>query len=454
MRTTQVYDSMMVKSQNMRSQNYALKAMTSFMAEPTLSLNVLADAVQNAGTKGGMANVGKAVGTFVISAAMQALVKAVMSSGRSPDKKKKFEEQFLTKWHSMFISEVDPLTLVPGYSDIIELLKNGELADDAWSALGKLKTIVQTGIKWGTGKSADHYRNFEDTVGQLAQLFTNVPVKNLMRDGRAIYNFFNPETYAQRETSSAMTEYGIKDSFYTADNMIGLVNSYLQMAGAGYGTTANDYYGRIYDAEKSGNKPEAQGMREYVTLKSTAEDPEKSMNEALRKLAKEDDDLTAEEKYRKQKEYGLIKGGSFIRDEYEAGNLTRKEAEKLYRQENPKATDKKVLEAFDKIDYEKKTGKEIDDYSNYTPLYDAIGNNKSDEIKAAVKYMLDNGYEAKDIKSQINSKIKKEYLPADSKTRTRLKDAMDKAYKALGFTVAEADKKVQEWIKESKKKTK
>jgi hypothetical protein len=274
-----------------------------------------------------------------------------------------------------------------------------------------------------------------------------------MRDSRAIYNFFNPDTYAKRDYSSAMTKYGIKDSFYSADNMIGLVNSYLQMADKGYGTSANDYYERIYDEEKNGNQQAAQDMREYVTLNSNAEDPQKNMNEGLQKLAKVDDSLTAEEKYQKQKEYGLVKGGSYILDEYEAGNLTRKDAEKLYREENPKKTDKEVLQAFDKIDYEKKTGKEADDYSNYTPLYDAIGNNKSDEIKTAVKYMLDNGYEAKDIKSQINSKIKKEYLPADSKTRTRLKDAMDKTYKALGFTVAEADKKVQEWIKEQKKGT-
>ena len=455
MRQTQVYDSMMVKSQNMRSTNYAIKAMTSFMAEPSLSLNVLADAVRNFNEKGGKLNMGKAAATFIMSAALQALVKAIMSSGRSPDKKKKFEEQFLTKWHSMFMSEVDPLTLIPGYSDIIELFKNGELADDAWGALGKFKTIAQTGIKWATGKSNDHYRNFEDTVGQLAQLMTNVPLKNLMRDARAIYNFFNPETYAKREYSSAMTKYGIKDSFYTADNMIGLVNSYLQMAGAGYGTTANDYYERIYGAEKAGNKQDAENMREYVLLKSTAEDPQKSMDAGLRKLAKNDDSLTAAEKYEKQKEYGLVNGGSYIKDEYEAGNLTRQEAEKLYRQENPNASDKDVMAAFDKIDYEKKAGKELDSYSNYTPLYDAISNNKSDEIKAVVKHMTDNGYKAEDIKKQLTTKYKQAYLDAKGSEKTKLMDALTKAYKAIGLSAEDALKIINGWKpkKDSSKQT-
>jgi len=455
MRTTQVYESLMVKSQNMRSQNYAIKAMTSFMAEPTLSLNVLADAVQNARSKEGMANLGKAVATFVLSAAAQAAVKAIMSSGRSPDKKKRLEEQFWTKWFSMFMSEADPLTLIPGYSDLIELAKNGELADDAWSVIGKLKTVLDTTGKWITGKNTDLWRNLEDTVGQVVQLFSEVPAKNISRDIRAMINFFKPGTYADREHSDAMVKYGIYDSIASMDNIIGVVNKYLQDYGAGYGTDAKDYYKRIYAAEKAGDKQAAQDMREYVTLKSTAKDPINSMNEGLRELAQKDDDLTAEEKYEMQKEYGLSKGGSYILSEYKAGNLTRKDAEKLYREENPKTSDKDVLEAFDKIDYEKQTGKEADKYSNYTPLYDAIGNNKSDEIKAAVKHMTENGYKAADIKTQINKVIKEQYMAADSATKTKLKDAMNKTYKALGYTVADADKTVQGWIKEknsSKKK--
>ena len=70
------------------------------------------------------------------------------------------------------MSEANPFTLIPGYSDIIELFKKGELSDDAMGVLGKLRNVIVTGIKWGTGKSTDTYRNFEDTAGQLFQLFT------------------------------------------------------------------------------------------------------------------------------------------------------------------------------------------------------------------------------------------------------------------------------------------
>ena len=64
MRATQVYDSVLVKSSNMRSQNFSMKALTSFMAEPTLTINVLADAYLNRNEKGGKMFLAKALGLF------------------------------------------------------------------------------------------------------------------------------------------------------------------------------------------------------------------------------------------------------------------------------------------------------------------------------------------------------------------------------------------------------
>ena len=46
--------------------------------------------------------------------------------------------------------------------------------------------------------------------------------------------------------------------------MIGMVNSYLQMAGAGYGTTNAAYYDRLYAATASGNKQAAEEIKDYL----------------------------------------------------------------------------------------------------------------------------------------------------------------------------------------------
>ena len=67
--------------------------------------------------------------------------------------------------------------------------------------------------------------------------------------------------------------------------------------------------------------------------------------------------MSSEEKLKKQQEYGLKDGSSWIRDEYKAGRLDRKTAEKLYREAHPKMTDKQIRESFDKIDEQRKAGK-------------------------------------------------------------------------------------------------
>ena len=77
--------------------------------------------------------------------------------------------------------------------------------------------------------------------------------------------------------------------------------------------------------------------------------------------------------------------------------------------------------------------------------------NKTEEIRSAVDRMVKLGYDAKAIKKEVNGNIKKQYLAADSDGRRRLMDAMEKAYKALGFTAEDADKTISSWTKEKQK---
>lgn len=458
MRQTQVYDSVMTKSQNMRSTHPFAKTITSFMAEPTLSMNVLADAFQNIKEKGGKAKAIKAVATFLLSAAAQAGAKAFFGAGRTPDKKKNREENFYNKFLYNLLSEANPFGLIPGYRQIIETLTNGEFKDDTMGMIAKAGEVLENIWKLATGEIGKKglYRDLEDSIGQALQLMTKIPAKNIMRDFRAMVNWFSGgtahgftgDTYAQRETSAAVLKYQLIDNLMSNDIM-GLVNKKLD--DAGYKTTNAAYYQRIVDAEKAGNQDAAEQMKEYLILKSDAADPEKAVNEAIRKLYKNDEDLSAEERLAKQKEYGLQAGGSFVTDEYKAGNLTRKDAERMYRAENPNASDKDVLKTFDKIDWEK-SGKDGEGYTNYTPLYEAIGNNRVEEIRAAVKHMTDNGYKAEDIKKQLTTKYKQAYLDAKGSEKTKLMDALTKAYKAIGLSAEEALKIINGWKTKKEKK--
>ena len=120
----------------------------------------------------------------------------------------------------------------------------------------------------------------------------------------------------------------------------------------GWETKNSAYYNRIYQADQQGKKTKVAELIEYLQKAKGVSD--ETLNQNLRKLYKEDDNLSSEEKLKKQQEYGLKDGSSYIRDEYKKGNIDRKTAEKLYKEAHPKMTDKQIKSTFDKIDEEKK----------------------------------------------------------------------------------------------------
>lgn len=440
-RKTQVYDSVMTKSQNMRSKHGFAKTVTSFMAEPTLSLNVLADAFQNVNEKGGKTKAIKAVVTFMLSAIAQASVKAFFSTGRTPDKKKNMEENYLYRLTYNLISEANPLGLIPGYSQLIDLAKNGELTDNSMSVIGKAKDIVTNiGQMINNGEEGKWYRRIEDSVGQFFQLATNIPMKNAMRDIRALANIFTGGnvseitggTYANRETSAAMLKYQTIDAMH-AEDLIGAVNAILKESGFdSYQATNSAYYQRIYNAEKSGNQKAADEMKEYLILKSTAEDPEETISEKMKGLVKEDPDMTYSQKIKALRDRGMKDDdiASWVLKQYKEGKLKKDEAEELWIEAYPGKTKDDAYFKFEQADYEKQTGENITD-TDWFRLNAAISSGKEADYKSAVKELMDHGYEEKKINDHTKSQITKMYKDG-SWTRQKAEEALKKYRKDLG----------------------
>ena len=462
MRRTQVYDSVLVKSANMRSTNTGMKIITSFMAEPTLSLNVLADAWVNLKEKGGKANAAKALATFMLSAAAQAGAKAFFSTGRSPDKKKTGKENYLYKLAYNLISEANPIGLIPGYSSIIDTLINGELTDNSMSVLAKAKTAADNLLKlMQGGEDMNLYRTLEDSLGQLVQIASNVPAKNIMRDFRAMVNIFSGgqaqgltgNSFAQRETSNAVLKYQLKDLLATED-VVGLLNK--SLGEAGYQTSTEAYYKRMYEADKAGKKNVMDEIAEYIK-NAKLNEPKKGtkddvINSKMRGLTKTDDSLTYQQKIKSLRDKGMANSDitSWLTTEYKEGNISKTEAASLYAKANPEMTENDIYWKLDLMDYEKETGKDAS--GKYYRLKDAMEENREASIKAEIKRLTEHGVEAKNIKSTITSEYKDKYLKADQSIRWRIRDAMEKAYRAMGLKAEDADKIIEGWIKESKKK--
>jgi hypothetical protein len=447
MRETQVYDSILVKSSNMRSQKMGLKVITSFMAEPTLSLNVLANAIQNTDLPGGKTKVAKAGATFLLSAILQAVVKGLMASGRTPDDKKTWLENFLNKLQYNLQNEANPISLIPGYSRIIELLKTGELQDDAMGAIGKLYTMINTARDAVTGNGRGWYRDLEDTVGQFAQMFTNVPAKNLMRDVRAIRNWIAGDTYAARPTSAAVLKYQAEANLYNGDNLLGTVNAWL--GEAGFRTTNKAYYQRIYNAIRKGDEAAAGEMKEYLMLGKGAK--EETISSGLNQIAKKDESTSAEEKIDLVGQNSTDKAtGDYVTKLLKDGEITAAQARKKLKELYPDKTDDDIWWQVDRIEYKKETGDDsVSGY--YYRLTDAMNANKAEKITAAVKDLLAHGVTKDKIKDRL-SKWKSLYMEADSAGKVKIRDAITKAYKAAGYTKADADKTITNWTKSKSKK--
>lgn len=145
---TQVMDSTLTRSELMRGKTLYSKAMTAFMAEPTLSYNLLMDAVSSyhldvrANGKQGAwrrnsAKIGTAFSTYVASAAFAAVVESVADAFRDDD-----NDEFWEKFLEALLGEGVTARIRGEKSteSILASLMSGNLAQDL-TIIGKLPYV-------------------------------------------------------------------------------------------------------------------------------------------------------------------------------------------------------------------------------------------------------------------------------------------------------------------------
>ncbi|MBQ3181648.1 MAG: hypothetical protein IJB50_02705, partial [Clostridia bacterium] len=185
---TQVYDSTISRSQMMRSKSTGAQMLTAFMSEPTVSLNLLMNAAEQAKTGGkeGKRFAAGAVAAFVGSVALNSLLKSFVTAARDDDEEETYFEKYVTAATDNFLSDVFPHNLIPFIKDIVSIYEGYtvERAD-----MNLFSDLAQS-IKYLNSESKTDYEKFESVLGSLAA-FLGLPVKNVLRDGRAVYNLCN-----------------------------------------------------------------------------------------------------------------------------------------------------------------------------------------------------------------------------------------------------------------------
>lgn len=186
---TQVYDSVLSRSSFMRSKNVFMNMVTSFMAEPTTTANMVESAFRSLqkGDKGKAAGIMASVMTsMLLNSALVSIVRAA----RDDDE----DETFLEKYAASFLSEVvdgiNPMTYLPWLRDIWSAFQGYDVERADMSIFSNVISGA-TSLVTALSKDEPDLEKIQELsfgiVGDIANIF-GLPVKNIVRDTRATVN--------------------------------------------------------------------------------------------------------------------------------------------------------------------------------------------------------------------------------------------------------------------------
>lgn len=323
---TQVYDSVMVKSQVMRNEG-RLKQYTSFMAEPTVTYNMVADALRE-GLSGHPKAMLGTIAAVVASIIYNNALKSIVLAGRDDDDEKApWGERWFRNFMEGNINDVVILNYVPIARDVWSMLMGYDVERPDASVINKgLALIVAI---------ADENKSVDDKLYSASQVLgtlTPVPIGNIWRDLRAVKNTFFKSATSDNEWRDNWTKYAMRDAVTSNTPLY----RYLGPSDAE----------RLYRAALEGDDAAVAEQRQYMIDYKGKDD--KKLNGSLKSFIKKgyiNGDMDDEQAIGMLTKYaGMAKGDaadsvlewsyeretgvaySDIKDSYLAGDITAEEA--------------------------------------------------------------------------------------------------------------------------------
>ncbi len=145
---TQVVDSVLHRSQMMRSKNFINKTVTSFMSEPTKAYNMLRSAVrdvQKNGWKKGWRRLVRVTVTHAATNIATAMAAALIDAMRDDDEEKKWAEKYWSAVGENTLDNLSPLNMLPYLKDVASLLSGYNLTRQEMAGL---VDVVNAGRAW------------------------------------------------------------------------------------------------------------------------------------------------------------------------------------------------------------------------------------------------------------------------------------------------------------------
>ncbi len=207
---TQVYDSTFSRSDWMRSKSKFGSMVTSFMAEPTTSMNVFMYSLLHIKDKNYSGKVHVIPATLALAATtiINAAVKAVVYAARDDDDYETFWEKYLAQLKSALFgdkieglpdwlgtplgfvagSDFSVFTQIPLVSDVMELAQGYDVTRTDMNVVGD---VVDAALGLFNEKKTV-YTKVKNLIGAVGNL-TGLPVKNLWRDVESVVRLFGVE---------------------------------------------------------------------------------------------------------------------------------------------------------------------------------------------------------------------------------------------------------------------
>lgn len=237
---TQVVDSTMTRSDAMRGKGIITLA-TSFMSEPTLTMNMLADSIYDARMKHRgadvighpTANMAKAMAVFTFTAVLTAAAEALFNAERDDDEYETFGEKYMSsfigdlteadtawkKFTTVLFSDVgsnlNVLNNIPFASDAMSMLEGYENSPMYSAFIDSFKSSFDAYQRWQEGKGTVYSWIYSGLKG-LSQ-FSGLPVSNITREGVSVWNtFFADKVSRPRIQTYANTKKDAAAAYYEA----------------------------------------------------------------------------------------------------------------------------------------------------------------------------------------------------------------------------------------------
>ena len=192
---TQVVDSTLTRSDYMRSTNWFKKTSSSFMAEPTLTYNMVYDAfnglvsdLRKGATKGqALRNNGKQIARAMMAFAAAAIIESALRAGIAKLRKPDDDELYWEKLRDYFLSELNPMSKIPILKDILEIIQGYDSSNMYYAGLESTYKVFAKVRKLILNGESPTYKDVYNAFNAFSQV-SGLPASGAMRDVVTLWN--------------------------------------------------------------------------------------------------------------------------------------------------------------------------------------------------------------------------------------------------------------------------